>query len=108
MEVATVAPESPEEILARLERYVAAVRASREPPLRQELLNVIARGSAWIWPLLSATAVVTAFAHLNPGPALVVASALGTGGVVGMACGVRFSSAWTSGVVVGALLVAVA
>jgi hypothetical protein len=106
MEVVAVAPDSPEEVLARLERYVAAVRASREPPLRQELVRVIVRGSAWIWPVLSATAVVTAFASLSPGPALVVASALGTGGVVAMANGVRFSTAWTLGVVVGALLVA--
>ena len=108
METVAIATDSPEEVLARLERYAARVRASRQPPLRAEVLTVVARGSAWVWPMLSATAVVVAFAHLDPVPAIVVAGALGTGGAVAMTRHIRFASAWTLGVVVGAVLVAVA
>ena len=108
MEVVAIATDSPEEVLARLERYAAWVRASREPSPRHEVLTVVARGSAWVWPMLSATTVVFAFAYLNPVPAIVVVGSLCTGGVVAMTRRVPFSLAWTLGVVVGAVLVAAA
>jgi len=72
------------------------------------VLTVVARGSAWVWPMLSATTVVVAFASLNPVPAIVVVGSLCTGGAVAMTRRVPFSLAWTLGVVVGAVLVAAA
>lgn len=58
--------------------------------------------------MLSATAVVVAFASLNSVPAIVVAGVLAMGGAVAMIRRISFASAWTLGVVVGTVLVVVA
>lgn len=114
------ATESPEEVLARLERYVESQRGAPPPPASMPQADTLVRPRSEtarprplalvlqpVFAALSCTLAILAVEWFDSAVAASIAAALVLAGVIGLIRRVPFAGSWTAGFVVAGLLLRV-